>query len=96
LKYAKEKGYKRQIAMANISIAYLNNYIGKHAETAKTLRHYAYNADYMNESERQLKLNLADAYIEINKMDSAYILIQEGLQNAEKNNDKYGRHQNLG
>lgn len=97
LKYAKEKGYKRQIAMANISIAYLNNYIGKHAETAKTLRHYAYNADYMNESERQLlKLNLADAYIEINKMDSAYILIQEGLQNAEKNNDQYGRHQNLG
>ena len=97
LKYAKEKGYKRQIAMANIGIASLNNYIGKHAETAKTLRYYAYNADYMNESERELiKLNLADAYIEINKMDSAYILIQEGLQAAEKNNDRYSRHQNLG
>ncbi len=71
--------------MANVSIAYLNNYIGKHAETAKTLRYYAYNADYMNQEERQLlKLSLADAYIEINKMDSAYILIQEGLHSSEK------------
>ncbi|UEQ78771.1 helix-turn-helix domain-containing protein [Chryseobacterium arthrosphaerae] len=97
LKYAKEKKNKRQIAMANISIAYLNNYIGKHAETAKTLRYYAYNADYMNPEERQLlKLNLADAYIEINKMDSAYILIQEGLKTSEKNKNLYGRYQNLG
>ncbi|RXM37940.1 hypothetical protein BOQ62_19790 [Chryseobacterium sp. CH21] len=53
LKYAKEKGNKRQIAMAHISIAYLNNYIGKHAETAKVLRHYAYDADYMNEDEKK-------------------------------------------
>ncbi len=97
LKYAKEKKNKRQIAMANVSIAYLNNYIGKHAETAKTLRYYAYNADYMNQEERQLlKLNLADAYIEINKMDSAYILIQEGLHSSEKNKNLYGRYQNLG
>ncbi|NIF04250.1 AraC family transcriptional regulator [Chryseobacterium sp. Tr-659] len=97
LKYAKEKGNKRQIAMAHISIAYLNNYIGKHAETAKTLRHYAYNADYMNESEKNsLKLNLADAYIEISKMDSAYILIQEGLRDSKKNRDIYRYHQNLG
>ncbi|RTZ49739.1 hypothetical protein EJ377_05440 [Chryseobacterium arthrosphaerae] len=97
LKYAKEKKNKRQIAMANISIAYLNNYIGKHAETAKTLRYYAYNADYMNPEERQLlKLNLADAYIEINKMDSAYILIQEGLKTSEKNKNLYARYQNLG
>lgn len=97
LKYAKEKGNKRQIAMAHISIAYLNNYIGKHAETAKVLRHYAYDADYMNQDEKNgLKLNLADAYIEINKMDSAYILIKEGLLDSKKNNDVYRYHQNLG
>lgn len=97
LKYAKEKGNKRQIAMAHISIAYLNNYIGKHAETAKVLRHYAYDADYMNEDEKNsLKLNLADAYIEINKMDSAYILIKEGLLDSKKNKNVYRYHQNLG
>ncbi|UKB84713.1 helix-turn-helix domain-containing protein [Chryseobacterium sp. MEBOG06] len=97
LKYAKEKGNKRQIAMANISIAYLKNYIGKHAETAKTLRHYLYNADYLNEDEHNLlKLNLADSYIEINKMDSAFILIQEGLKTAKKNKSVYSYYQNLG
>ncbi|MCQ9639774.1 helix-turn-helix domain-containing protein [Chryseobacterium sp. WG14] len=97
LKYAKEKGYKRQIAMAEISIAYLKNYIGKHAETAKTLRYYLYNADYMNESEHTiLRLNLADAYIEINKMDSAYMLIQDGLLAAKKSKNVYAYHQNLG
>ncbi|WP_276967526.1 helix-turn-helix domain-containing protein [Chryseobacterium sp.] len=97
LKYAKEKGNKRQIAMAHTSIAYLNNYIGKHAETAKVLKHYAYDADYMNQDEKNsLKLNLADAYIEINKMDSAYALIQEGLLDSKKNKDVYRYYQNLG
>ncbi|WFB69765.1 helix-turn-helix domain-containing protein [Chryseobacterium sp. WX] len=97
LKYAKEKGNKRQIAMAHISIAHLNNYIGKHAETAKVLRHYAYDTDYMNEDEKNsLKLNLADAYIEINKMDSAYVLIKDGLLDSKKNKDVYRYHQNLG
>lgn len=97
LKYAKEKGNKRQIAMAHISIAHLNNYIGKHAETAKVLRHYAYDTDYMNEDEKNsLKLNLADAYIEINKMDSAYVLIENGLLDSKKNKDVYRYHQNLG
>lgn len=97
LKYAKEKGNKRQIAMAHTSIAYLNNYIGKHAETVKVLKHYAYDADYMNQDEKNsLKLNLADAYIEINKMDSAYALIQEGLLDSKKNKDVYRYYQNLG
>ncbi len=96
LKYAKKEGNKRQIALAHISIAYLNNYIGKHEETTKVLKHYAYEADYMNEEEKtSLKLNLADAYIEINKMDSAYALIQEGLKNSQKNRDIYRYHQNL-
>lgn len=96
LKYAKEKRNKRQIAIADISIAYLNNYIGKHGETAKTLKYYLYNVDYLNDDERNnLKLNLADAYIEINKMDSAYTLIQEGLQSSKKSKDAYVYHQNL-
>jgi YesN/AraC family two-component response regulator len=51
----------------------------------------------MNESEHTiLKLNLADAYIEINKMDSAYILIQDGLLAAKKSKNVYAYHQNLG
>ncbi|MDQ0067356.1 helix-turn-helix domain-containing protein [Chryseobacterium lathyri] len=96
LKYAKEKRNKRQIAIADISIAYLNNYIGKHGETAKTLKYYLYNVDYLNEDERNnLKLNLADAYIEINKMDSAFTLIQEGLQSSKTSKDTYVYHQNL-
>ncbi|WP_295202953.1 helix-turn-helix domain-containing protein [uncultured Chryseobacterium sp.] len=96
LKYAKKKRNKRQIAIADVSIAYLNNYIGKHRETAKTLNYYLYNADYLNDDERNnLKLNLADAYIEINKMDSAYVLIQDGLQYSKKNNDSYLYYQNL-
>ncbi|HAO26789.1 MAG TPA: hypothetical protein DCQ68_02075 [Chryseobacterium indologenes] len=97
LKYAQEKDDKRQIALAHIGIANLNNYIGKHAETAKTLRNYLYNAEYMSDEERDgLKLNLAGAYIEINKMDSAHILIQDGLQASKKNNDMYRYYQNLG
>ncbi|MBO9693915.1 helix-turn-helix domain-containing protein [Chryseobacterium sp.] len=97
LKYAKEKGYKRQIAMANISIAYLKNYIGKHAETVKTLRYYLYNADYLNEDEHNLlKINLADAYIDGNKLDSAFVLIQEGLEASKKNKNLYSYYQNLG
>ncbi|MCL8535318.1 helix-turn-helix domain-containing protein [Chryseobacterium gallinarum] len=97
LKYAKAKENKRQIAIAEISIAYLNNFIGKHTETAKTLKHYLYNVDYLDEGEREhLKLNLADAYIEINNMDSAYALIQDGLISSKKNKDIYRYHQNLG
>lgn len=96
LKYAKEKRNKRQIAIADISIAYLNNYIGKHGETTKTLKYYLYNVDYLNDDERNnLKLNLADAYIEINKMGSAYTLIQEGLQSSKNRKDAYVYHQNL-
>lgn len=83
--------------MADLGIAYLNNYIGKHGETVKTLRYYLYNADYLNVSElNSIKLNLADAYIEVNKTDSAKILIQEGLQFSKKANDTFGYYQNLG
>jgi len=97
LEYAKKKKNKRQIAMADLGIAYLNNYIGKHGETVKTLKYYLYNADYLNAGElNSIKLNLADAFIEINKTDSAKILIQEGLQFSKKTNDTFGYYQNLG
>jgi AraC-like DNA-binding protein len=96
LKYAKEKGNKRQIAMADISIAFLNNYIGKHAETAKTLRYYLENADYLNEAEHeQIKLNLADTYLETSKIDSANILINEGLKTFSTNKDPQRYYQYL-
>ncbi|WP_449401462.1 hypothetical protein [Chryseobacterium wanjuense] len=96
LKYAKQKGNKRQIAMADISIAFLNNYIGKHAETAKTLRYYLENADYLNETEHeQIKLNLADTYLETSKIDSANILINEGLKTFTRNKDSQRYYQYL-
>ncbi|AZB01401.1 helix-turn-helix domain-containing protein [Chryseobacterium joostei] len=95
LKYAKQKGNKRQIALAETNIAYLNSYVGKHAEAAKVLRYYLVNANYLNENEiEKIRTNLADTYIEINKMDSAKILITEGLQTF-KNADPYKYHQYL-
>ncbi|WP_426479747.1 helix-turn-helix domain-containing protein [Chryseobacterium sp. CBSDS_008] len=97
LKYAKEKDNKRQMAMADISIASLNNNIGMYDETARTFRYYLYNAAYIPEDERNhIRLQLADAYIEINKMDSAYALIQEGLQIAKKDKNDYAYYQGLG
>lgn len=88
LKYAKEKENKRQIAIADISIANLNNYIGKHQDAIKTLRYYLHNADYLHESELQdIHLNLASSYQDINKIDSANILIKEGLLSSK--NDEY-------
>lgn len=87
LKYAKEKGNKRQIAFAEISIAYLNNYIGKHYEAAKRLRHYLYNAPYLSEDElSDVHLNLASTYLDIEKLDSAKVLIGEGLESSQKDN----------
>ncbi|AZA79214.1 helix-turn-helix domain-containing protein [Chryseobacterium sp. G0186] len=95
LKYARQKGNKRQVALAETNIAYLNSYIGKHAEAAKVLRYYLDNADYLHENEiEKIRTNLADTYIEINKMDSANILINEGLE-AFKNKDTYKYNQYL-
>ncbi|NML70761.1 helix-turn-helix transcriptional regulator [Chryseobacterium sp. RP-3-3] len=95
LKYAKEKGNKRQIAFAEISIAYLNNYIGKHYEAVKKLKYYLYNAPYLSESElADIHLNLTSTYLDIQKMDSAKVLIREGLQ-LSKNNNIYRYNQYL-
>jgi AraC-like DNA-binding protein len=95
LKSAQEKGDKKQIALAHIGIALLNNYIGKQAETARIFRYYLYDVDGMNDQERDfLRLGLANAYIETRKMDSAYILIREGLQTSERGSYQY--HEYLG
>lgn len=91
IKYAKQKGNHKQIALAEIQIAYLNNYIGKHNEEIQILRKYLYNSNLLNSAEKeQIHLNLADAYIEINKIDSAKILIDEGLsKNFTNKNSKF-------
>lgn len=95
LKYAKQNNNKRQIALAETNIAYLNSYIGKHHEAAKILRYYMDNADYLNENEiEKIRVNLIDAYIEINKLDSANTLINKGLQTF-KNEDSYKYNQYL-
>ncbi|MDN5422608.1 MAG: helix-turn-helix domain-containing protein [Chryseobacterium sp.] len=80
LEHAREKGNKRQIAFAEINIAYLNNYVGRYRDAANTLRHYLYKTDYLDQKDYDnIHVNLADTYIDLNKMDSANILIKEGL-----------------
>ena len=96
LKYAKQKNNKRQIALAETNIAYLNSYIGKDLEAAKVLRYYLDNADYLTENElEKIRINLAECYVEINKLDSASILIKRGLR-IFKNKDIYRYYQYLG
>ncbi|MCS3532553.1 helix-turn-helix domain-containing protein [Chryseobacterium sp. JUb7] len=94
LKYAKEKKNKRQIAFADINIAYLNNYIGKHEEAAKTLRYYLRNAKYLNENELgDIHSSLADVYLDYNNLDSANVLIKEGVKLYQSKDDyKYYRY----
>ncbi|NML58271.1 helix-turn-helix domain-containing protein [Chryseobacterium cheonjiense] len=93
LEHAKEKGNKRQIAFAEVNIAYLNNYIGKHRDAANTLRYYLYYTDYLDKKDYDnIHVNLADTYIEINKMDSARMLIKEGLLISSETGKTYQYH----
>jgi AraC-like DNA-binding protein len=81
LKYAERSNNERQIALGEIQIAYLNNYIGKSAEAIKVLRRYLYHSDCMTDPEKQeLQLNLADTYMDINKIDSAKILTDFAME----------------
>lgn len=91
LKYAKEQNDERQTAYANMNIAYINSYIDKNAEAAKTFRHYVYNRndiidDYQH---NQMRMALISCYIDINKLDSANILINEGQKYAFINKNNY-------
>lgn len=88
LKYAKQKNDERQIEFAEIRIAYLNNFIGNHQEAAKSLSKILHNSSYLTNLERQeVHLNLAETYLDLNKLDSAKTMILEGLE-LNSNNKK--------
>lgn len=96
LRYAKENKNERQIAFTELNIAFLQNYIGKYKEATKIFRHYLYNANSLHNIERdQIQQNLIDAYIMLNKLDSAKVLIKGGIQSSLKNKDKYNYYKYL-
>lgn len=89
LKYAKEHKDEKQTAYANMNIAYIYSYIGKNAEAAKIFRYYLYNKNTITDDyqHNQIRIALISCYLEINKLDSANILIKEGqkLDMVDKN-----------
>lgn len=91
LQYANNQKDQKQIAYANINIAYLNNYLGKYKEAAKTFRYYLYNSNNItNESQHnQIRVSLIYCYIELNKLDSANTLIKEGQESSFTRKSKY-------
>lgn len=91
LKYAKEQNDEKQIAYANVNIAYINSYIGKNAEAAKIFRYYLYNKNNITDGyqRNQMRIALISCYLEINKLDSANILIREGQESASINKNSY-------
>lgn len=91
LKYAKEQKDEKQTAYANMNIAYINSYIGKNAEAAKIFRRYVYNRNNITDDyqHNQIRIALISCYIEINKLDSANILIQQGQEYALRNKNEY-------
>ncbi|AZI38616.1 helix-turn-helix domain-containing protein [Epilithonimonas vandammei] len=95
LSHAKKNNNKRQIAIADLQIAYLNGYIGKHKETVKVLEHYYKNTEFLTPQDiEHIKISLADAYIDIYEYDKALKLIKEGLKESSKNNEfiKYNKY----
>ncbi|WP_213276996.1 helix-turn-helix domain-containing protein [Chryseobacterium indologenes] len=91
LKYAKEQNDEKQTAYANMNIAYINSYIGKNVEAAKIFRYYLYNRNNITDKyqHNQIRIALISCYLEINKLDSANILIQEGKAFANTNKNSY-------
>ncbi|SDQ29306.1 AraC-type DNA-binding protein [Chryseobacterium soldanellicola] len=91
LQYAKEQKDQKLTSYANMNIAYLNSYIGKNAEAAKTFRYYLYNGKNITDESQhnQMRVSLIYCYIEINKLDSAKLLIKEGLRSQFTNKNKY-------
>lgn len=89
LSHAKEKNNKRQIAIADLQIAYLNGYIGKHKETVKVLEYYNGHPEFLTPQDiEHIQISLADAYIDIYEYDKALKLIKDGLNDATKNKAK--------
>lgn len=90
LHYAKKQHDKKLIAYANMNIAYINSYIGKNAEAAKIFRYYLYYGDDITDDYRhnQMRLALISSYLEMNKLDSANILIKEGQKSIQIGKNK--------
>lgn len=97
LEYSKKQKNLKQIAYANMNIAYLNSYMGKNKEAAKTFRYYLLNShDITDEYQHdQMRVSLAYCYIKINKIDSASFFIQEGLNSPFVQKNIYNRNQYL-
>jgi tetratricopeptide (TPR) repeat protein len=97
LKYAKTQNNQELINATNMNIAYLYCYMGKNAEAAKTFRYYLYNENNIKDEyqHNQTRVSLINCYIEINKLDSANILIQEGLNSQFVHKSKYSISQYL-
>ncbi|MDR6545834.1 AraC-like DNA-binding protein [Chryseobacterium rhizosphaerae] len=91
LQYAKEQKDQKLTAYANMNIAYLNSYIGKNAEAAKTFRYYLYNGNNITDESQhnQMRISLIYCYIELNKLDSANFLIKEGQRSLFTGKNKY-------
>ncbi len=89
LNYAKQQNDEKQIMYVNLNIAYINNYMGKNEEAAKTFKQY-YNSKLLSAVENnQTRINLINCYIELNKLDSANILIKEGTNASLLTKNKY-------
>ena len=94
LQYAKDQKDEKQIAYANLNIAYLNSYMGKNKEAAKTFRYYLYNAKNLSEADHnQMRVSLIYCYLGINKIDSANILIKEGQNSSYTSKNEYSVNQ---
>lgn len=95
LQFAKEQKDQKQTAYANLNIAYLNSYMGKNAEAAKTFKYYLNNSNSIaDESQKhQIRVGLIYCYIELNKLDSANILINEGQKSALVSKSEYSINQ---
>lgn len=95
LQYAKKQKDEKQIAYANMNIAYLSSYIGKNLEAAKIFRHYLYNENNITDEyqHNQMRVSLIYCYIELNKLDSANILIKEGQASTFTSKNIYSVNQ---
>ncbi|MCF2220964.1 helix-turn-helix domain-containing protein [Chryseobacterium sp. PS-8] len=97
LKYAKINKNQELIDATNMNIAYLNCYIGKNLEAARTFRYYLYNGKFTADKyqQDQTRVSLVNCYLEINKLDSAAIFINEGLKSLRLNKNQYTLNQYL-
>lgn len=97
LDYSKRQKNVKQIAYANMNIAYLNSYMGNNKEAAKTFRYYLLNSQNITDEYQhdQMRVSLAYCYIKINKIDSARFFIQEGLHSPFVKKNKYNMNQYL-